>query len=137
MRLSIIIPDVMVVKNGMAHAGLDFASAGIPASVHALQWMGTEGVIEHEDASVETITTLPLWAEIALDLWEARDAALRNPAPLSDEQRLALAQMNRQQAYTLEADPLFFKWQAGEGLREDWEAKRQEIRLRFPYPDEV
>lgn len=137
MRLSIIIPDAMVVKNGMAHAGLELASASIPASVHALQWMGNEGVIEHEDASVETITTLPLWAEIALDLWEARDAALRNPAPLSEEQRLALAQMNRQQAYTLEADPLFFKWQAGEGSREDWEAKRQEIRLRFPYPDEV
>ena len=137
MRLSIIISDAMVVKNGLAHAGLDFASAGIPVSVHALQWMGTEGLIENEDASVETITTLPVWAEIALDLWEARDAALRNPAPLSDEQRLALAQMNRQQAYALEADPLFFKWQAGEGSREDWETKRQEIRLRFPYPDEV
>ncbi|WP_375569674.1 hypothetical protein ABWH93_16915 [Seohaeicola saemankumensis] len=137
MRLSIIIPDAMVVKNGMAHAGLDFASADIPATVHALQWMGTDGMIEHDDASVETITTLPLWAEIALDLWEAREAALRNPAPLSDEQRLSLAQMNRQQAYALEADPLFFKWQAGEGSREDWEIKRQEIRLRFPYPDEV
>jgi hypothetical protein len=117
MRLSIIIPDALVVKNGLAHAGLDLASAGIPATVHALQWMGTEGMIEHEDANVEMIATLPFWAGIALDLWEARDAALRNPVPLSDEQRLALAQMNRQQAFALEADPLFFKWQAGEGLR--------------------
>ena len=87
MRLSIIIPDAMVVKNGMAHAGLDFQSAGIPTSVHALQWMGTEGMIEHEDANVETIATLPLWAEIALDLWEARDAALSNPAPTADQVR--------------------------------------------------
>ena len=137
MRLSIIIPDALVVKNGLAHVGLDLASAGIPATVHALQWMGTEGTIEHQDARVEPIATLPLWAEAAIDLWEARDAALRNPAPLSEEQRLTLAQMNRQQTYALEADPLFFKWQAGEGSREDWEAKRQEIRLRFPDPDEV
>ena len=88
----------MVVKNSVLYAGLEFANANIPASVHALQWLGTEGTIEHQDACVEAITTLPLWAEMALDLWEARDTALPNPTPLSGEQRLALAQMKRQQA---------------------------------------
>lgn len=39
----------------------------------------------------------------------------------------------RQVSYTAEADPLFFKWQAGEGTEEDWLAKRQEIRDRYPY----
>lgn len=39
----------------------------------------------------------------------------------------------RQAAYTAEADPLFFKWQAGEGTEEEWKAKRQEIRDRYPY----
>lgn len=43
---------------------------------------------------------------------------------------------NRQAAYTAEADPLFFKWQAGEGTEEEWKAKRQEIRDRYPYPAE-
>jgi hypothetical protein len=43
-------------------------------------------------------------------------------------------QNNRQAAFTKEADPLFFKWQAGEGTEEEWKAKRQEIRDRFPYP---
>lgn len=41
----------------------------------------------------------------------------------------------RQAAYTQEADPLFFKWQAGEATKEEWEAKRKEIRQRFPYPE--
>ena len=42
---------------------------------------------------------------------------------------------NRQSAYTQEADPLYFKWQAGEATKEEWEAKRAEIRQRFPYPE--
>jgi hypothetical protein len=42
----------------------------------------------------------------------------------------------RHAAYTAEADPLFFKWQAGEATEEEWLAKRQEIRDRYPYPAE-
>lgn len=42
----------------------------------------------------------------------------------------------RRWAYQQEADPLFFKWQAGEGTEEEWKAKRQEIRDRYPYPAE-
>lgn len=44
-------------------------------------------------------------------------------------------QANRAAAFQREADPLFFKWQAGEGTKEDWEAKRAEIRERYPYPE--
>lgn len=40
----------------------------------------------------------------------------------------------RKDAYTAEADPLFFKWQAGEATESEWLAKRQEIRDRYPYP---
>ena len=43
---------------------------------------------------------------------------------------------SRQSAYAQEADPLFFKWQAGEATKEEWEAKRAEIRERYPYPEE-
>jgi precorrin-6B methylase 1 len=38
----------------------------------------------------------------------------------------------RQQAYIAEADPLFFKWQAGEATEAEWKAKRDEIKSRFP-----
>ncbi len=41
----------------------------------------------------------------------------------------------RAAAYREEADPLFFKWQAGEGSKEEWEASRAAIRARYPYPE--
>jgi hypothetical protein len=40
-------------------------------------------------------------------------------------------------AYATEADPLFFQWQAEEATKEEWLAKRQEIRDRYPYPEEI
>jgi hypothetical protein len=43
------------------------------------------------------------------------------------------AAANRAAAYATEADPLFFYWQAGEGTEEAWQAKRAEIRDRYPY----
>lgn len=54
------------------------------------------------------------------------------PVPATREEQEA----KRQAAYTAEADPLFFKWQAGEATGEEWKAKRQEIRDRYPYPAE-
>jgi len=53
------------------------------------------------------------------------------PPPTQEQQKAA-----RAAAYTQEADPLFFKAQRGEGTIEEWEAKVQEIRDRFPYPEE-
>jgi len=38
----------------------------------------------------------------------------------------------RAQAYREEADPLFFKSERGEATREEWLAKVEEIRARFP-----
>lgn len=53
------------------------------------------------------------------------------PDPKAEErERMEKA---RHAAYTAEADPLFFKWQAGEATEEEWKAKRQEIRDRYPY----
>jgi hypothetical protein len=37
---------------------------------------------------------------------------------------------------TDEADPLFFKYQRGEGSEQEWLDKIEEIRERFPYPTE-
>lgn len=42
----------------------------------------------------------------------------------------------RNAAYTLEADPIFFKSQRGEATAEEWQAKLNEIKTRFPYPGE-
>jgi hypothetical protein len=53
---------------------------------------------------------------------------------VAQEQALATAQANRAAAYAAEADPLFFKAQRGEATIEEWEAKVEEIRARYPYP---
>lgn len=66
--------------------------------------------------------------------WLYQDGQFTAPPPVVPTQ--AEQEAKRQAAYTAEADPLFFKWQAGEGTEEEWKTKRQEIRDRYPYPAE-
>jgi hypothetical protein len=42
----------------------------------------------------------------------------------------------RQSAYQQTADPLFFKFQAGEATEAEWVAARQEVVEAHPYPTE-
>jgi len=50
------------------------------------------------------------------------------------EMELNRIQKQRSNAYRSESDPLFFKYQRGEVTKEEWEAKVEEIRTRYPYP---
>jgi hypothetical protein len=68
---------------------------------------------------------------------EPEPAPEPEPEPPTPEELAAIAQTNRQAAFQSEADPLFFKWQAGEGTEAEWLAKREEIRNRFPYPSDA
>ena len=61
--------------------------------------------------------------------WEEIQAEV---ARLTALEPVRISEANRKAAYEQEADPLFFKWQAGETTKEEWEAKRAEIRARFP-----
>lgn len=47
---------------------------------------------------------------------------------------LASAKQNRAEAYKLESDPLFFKWQRGEATQQQWLDKVTEIKARYPDP---
>ena len=49
------------------------------------------------------------------------------------ERTNAAARVARHADFIAEADPLFMKWQAGEGDEQKWLAKREEIRARHPY----
>jgi hypothetical protein len=51
------------------------------------------------------------------------------------DQQIENLKVARGHAYTEEADPLFFKSQRGEILLTEWEAKVDEIRTRYPYPE--
>lgn len=63
--------------------------------------------------------------------WEQRWEVL----PLPHDTQLANLRAARAEAYRNESDPLFFQAQRGEAEMAEWEAKVQEIRDRFPYPE--
>ena len=51
------------------------------------------------------------------------------------QQQRATAETQRRNAYTQEADPLFFSYQRGEATEQDWLDAVESIRTRFPYPE--
>ena len=53
------------------------------------------------------------------------------PVPVTVEQ----IQAQRRKAFQQEADPLFFKVQRGEATEQEWLGKVQQIRERYPYPE--
>ena len=92
-----------------------------PNALHSLR-PGAQWVLRGDDLEwLDTEQTQPTEAEITAEV--ARLTAL-------EPNRIADA--NRKSAYEQEADPLFFKWQAGEATEAEWKAKRDEIKARFP-----
>ena len=82
----------------------------------------------------ESAEEMEQFAKDSLSPITAKQAAeLTKPTieQLNDE-----AKFNRAAAYVAEADPLFFKAQRGEATMEEWQAKVDEIRERFPYAEE-
>jgi len=66
----------------------------------------------------------------------AQAQAQAEQAALAEAQwKIDNASQLRQQAYIDEADPLFFKAQRGEATMEEWMAKVEEIKQRFPYQE--
>lgn len=66
----------------------------------------------------------------------AEREAYGSPEAVYDRE-YAEVERQRRASYQQEADPLFFKWQAGEATQEEWLAKRAEIAERYPYPEKV
>jgi hypothetical protein len=101
----------------------------IAAAISALR-PGAEFTLSDNDFNtldwLDRQQVAPTKAEVETKLLE-----LQQQAPLKESQR------NRATAYTAEADPLFFKAQRGEATIEEWEAKVEEIRTRYPYPVEA
>jgi hypothetical protein len=81
-------------------------------------------LVDNDYASLTWLDDSPKPSQEELDgAWPAVQTARLN----------AQAAADRAAAYAVEADPLFFYWQAGEGSEGAWLAKRAEIRGRFPY----
>ena len=58
--------------------------------------------------------------------------AIPTPAPAIPAPPPATSEEKRAVAYGAESDPLFFKWQRGEGTKEAWLSKVSEIKARYP-----
>ena len=99
-----------------------------PTKAQAIQSLrpGAEWVLQGDELKwLDETQTQPSEAEIQAELER-----------LIAEQPRKEAEAFRSAAYQREADPLFFKYQRGEATKEEWEAKVEEIRARYPYPNE-
>ena len=76
----------------------------------------------------EIITREMTEEEIAeREAWEAEEPARLRKA----------VEEERQAAYQKTADPLFFKYQAGEATKEEWLAARAAVDAANPYPEVI
>lgn len=158
MKVTIIPADGFVSVNGEGYHGFDLSAFG--ASVNAIHWDGDKGVIELVDDQNKAAGQQPLatfdkynhivaqWgqkrdavaAQKAAERLEAEEEAAKKAAEdaaldrVTKEHELAFLSYDdqRRTAYLEEADPLFFKSQRGEAIKQDWLDKIAEIKARFP-----
>jgi hypothetical protein len=88
-------------------------------------------IVLSEEPLAENWTLCPTQVAIGWSYNDSKFAPSGEPSVTKEVQ-----EESRRLAYQVEADPLFFKWQAGEATEEEWLTKRQEIRDRYPYPEE-
>ena len=70
------------------------------------------------------------WREYLEWVADGNTVAPYVPEPVTVEQ----VQAQRRQAFAQEADPLFFRWQAGNGVEQAWLDAREAVQARLPYP---
>lgn len=95
------------------------------ASILSTNYLGKEwSISDNNYASLQWFDTSEKPTQAELDaLWPATQTAVFNKNQ----------QDARSAAYRNESDPLFFKWQRGEGTEQDWKDKVAEIQARYPY----
>jgi hypothetical protein len=113
-----------------------FTGDGLPG------WIGAEPRDGSEPVDKD-LAFLTLHRRTAKGAWVRRAAPV--PAEPSPDDRAAAAEAERaalqeardaalRDALAAEADPLFFKWQREECLKEEWLAAVAAVKARFPKP---
>ena len=92
-------------------------TANYPGVQWSLSGNDYDTLVMHDDTPKPTKKALD-------DAWPAVQQA----------QAQAAVDAQRHAAYTAESDPLYFKWQRGEGTEQEWLDKIAEIQTRFPDP---
>lgn len=84
MRLTIIVDDNAVYKNGLCYPDLNWD--GTPENVRALQWFTSRGWLEYNNGTAnEPIDSLPVWAANAVAAWDKKQYEIDNPPPPDPE----------------------------------------------------
>jgi hypothetical protein len=127
MRLTIIVSDGSVYKDGMSYNRLDFSDCEIPINIHALQWQETFGWIEFADnRENEQITHLPAWASACVVKWDEKDYKEKHPPEPTPEEKIAKNENKAKQSlYTSDWTQLPDVPLAN---KEDWEIYRSALR---------
>jgi hypothetical protein len=105
MKLTIIVSDGSVYKDGLSYSGLDFSLCGIPSEVSSLQWNNGQGWIEFYSSLIDNqaISELPEWATACVAKWDATDYAIKNP-PTPTPEQLSLANKMKAEGLLSESD---------------------------------
>ena len=101
----------------------------LSAGINRWEWQDGDWALTQDTATIE---------RFGFTLADFPDAPVpekpeNNPEEQAKQQTIDEARNNRAYAYRHEADPVFFKAQRGEASVEEWQAKVDEIRDRFPY----
>ena len=108
--------NIILIQESISRSIIELGN-GAPFSIEARSY---------EDFEVTSISD----SEIVYDRQQVIDRAKE----IYNEIIIERIGRQRAEAYSQEADPLFFKYQRGEVTKEEWEAKVEEIRTRYPYP---
>lgn len=125
MRLTIVIPDGAVYKDGISYGHLTWN--GTPTNVHALQWFDTNtGWIEFNNGDPQqNITALPDWADNAISAWNTANIPVP-PAPPTPKE---IQDQNKQTAELLLTESDFTQLpDVNLTNKADWAAYRAQIR---------
>lgn len=102
-----------------------------PAKLPALGWL--PWVIQTTPGEVLDRTTIEIKGNQIVQTHYMRDRT-QTEKDIQLQRTIDQLRRQRQAAYTKESDPLFMKWQRGDVTKEEWVAKVDEIKARFPYP---
>ena len=107
-------------------SGLNKMSADALKAAGWLPW-----TTNYLPGDITVSTTVQIRADDILETIERRPLT---DAEVAAEQaaRAESAQIQRREAYAVESDPIFFKWQRGEATQQEWLDKIAEIKARYP-----
>lgn len=93
----------------------------------AIEEPSDEILATYPEGTIEVPSRPSQYAEWVDGAWVDQPA----PLPTKEEQ-----QARRAIAYTAESDPIAMQMLRGDATKEDWLAKIEEIKARYPYPEE-